>query len=88
MGDVIGYYFEHWDSNFISISVLITLLFVVSGYFYGKVFQKFCKSLKDIDATFLGIFAILGLFQIEMFWLVNVSGSTQIAFYTVPVPVD
>ncbi len=85
MGDVIGYYFEHWDSNFISISVLITLLFVVSGYFYGKVFQKFCKSLKDIDATFLGIFAILGLFQIEMFWLVNVSGSTQIAFYTVPV---
>ena len=43
--NTIGYYFENWNTDFISLSILVNIILLLSGYFYGKIFQKFIKPL-------------------------------------------
>ncbi|MBR2670508.1 MAG: hypothetical protein IKE36_12015 [Solobacterium sp.] len=81
MAGEIGYYFEHWNTNLFSISVLCCLVLIVSGYFWGKIFQKFFKSLKDVDCTFLGVFWIFAVFQIYSYFAVSWRVSSDIGYY-------
>ena len=37
----IGYYFTNWNTDVISIGVVINVVLLLSGYFWGKLFQKF-----------------------------------------------
>ena len=60
--ETIGYYFEHWNSNLFSVSIVMVLILILTGYFYGCVFRKFIKPLKNMDCTFLGVFFIMGVF--------------------------
>lgn len=76
----IQYYLEHWNTNVISLSVLITLVFLLAGYFYGCALKKLAPSLKKVDTTFLGFFTIIALFQLEIFWSVSTTQSTNIAY--------
>ncbi|MBQ1445898.1 MAG: hypothetical protein IIZ14_01465, partial [Solobacterium sp.] len=46
----------HWNSDPVSLGILSVLALMVSGYFYGRVYQKFIPALKNVDCTFLGIF--------------------------------
>ena len=66
----LNYYFQNWNTNPVSISAVICCLFIVSGYFYGKVMQKFIEPLKKIDCTFLGVIFMMGMFQIYTFYAV------------------
>lgn len=84
-GEGIGYYFANWNSNPISISVLVVLVLLLSGYFYGRVFQRFIKPLCNIDTTIIGVLFIFAVFQILTFYLVSSKGSTTIAFYVLIV---
>ncbi|MBP3890745.1 MAG: hypothetical protein J6D29_01090 [Solobacterium sp.] len=83
--ETIGTYLENWNSNYISLSVLITLILLTSGYFYGRLFERFAKSLKAIDATFLGFFFILSVFQFEIFWSISTKQNTIIAYRLLPI---
>ena len=85
MGDQISYYLNHWNDNMFSISILITLVLMLSGYFYGKIFQKYIKVLKRFDCTFLGVFFILALFQIYTFYAISLNTSTDQAYYLVAI---
>lgn len=85
MIETIGTYIENWNTNFISISVLITFIFLTSGYFYGRLFERFAKSLRYVDASFLGFFFILAAFQLEIFWSISATGSTAIAYRLLPI---
>ena len=76
----IGYYFANWNTNVISLSVVVNIFFLFSGYFYGKIFQKFIKPLKRLDCTFLGIFFILTIFQIFIYFNLGTNGTTDSAF--------
>lgn len=76
----IGYFFENWNSDFISISVLVVLIFMISGFFYGKIFQKFIKPLKHLDCTFLGVFFIFAIFQMFTFFAVTCAIDTTVAY--------
>lgn len=76
----IGYFFENWNSDFISISVIIVLLLMISGFFYGKVIQRFIKPLKDLDCTFLGIFFIFAIFQMFTFFAVTRAINTSVVY--------
>lgn len=60
----------HWNSDPVSLGVLSVLALMVSGYFYGRVYQKFIPALKNADCTFLGIFTIIGIFQLAMYFFV------------------
>ena len=80
MMNTIGYYFENWNTDFISLSILVNVILLLSGYFYGKIFQKFIKPLKKIDCTLIGIFIILTVFQIYIYFNVGTSGSTNSAY--------
>ena len=80
MMNTIGYYFENWNTDFISLSILVNIILLLSGYFYGKIFQKFIKLLKKIDCTLIGIFIILTVFQIYIYFNVGTSGSTNSAY--------
>lgn len=77
MLETIGYFFENWDSDFLSISVVINIVLLLSGYFYGKIFQKYIKQLKKIDCTFLGIFFIFAVFEIFIFFNLGTNGTTE-----------
>lgn len=77
----IGYYFRNWNSNVISISVLIVAVLLLSGYFYGKLFERFFKSLKNVDCTVLGVFFIVSVFQLEVYWGVSTMASTDVAYW-------
>ena len=76
----IGYYFANWNTDLISLSVVVNIVIFLSGYFYGKIFQKFIKSLRKIDCTVLGIFFILALFQIYIYFNLGTNGSTDSAY--------
>ena len=76
----IGYYFANWNTDLISLSVVVNIVIFLSGYFYGKIFQKFIKSLRKIDCTVLGIFFILALFQIYIYLNLGTNGSTDSAY--------
>lgn len=80
MMNTIGYYFENWNTDFISLSILVNIILLLSGYFYGKIFQKFIKPLKKIDCTLIGIFFIFTVFQIFIYFNVGTSGSTNSAY--------
>ena len=80
MMNTIGYYFENWNTDFISLSILVNIILLLSGYFYGKIFQKFIKPLKKIDCTLIGIFIILTVFQIYIYFNVGTSGLTNSAY--------
>jgi len=67
----VSYFFQHWNSDVVSIGCLLVLILLVSGYFYGRLFQKFIPSLKKVDCTFLGIFAIFAVFEIYVFYVVS-----------------
>lgn len=79
MMNTIGYYFENWK-DFISLSIIVNIILLLSGYFYGKIFQKYIKPLKKIDCTLIGIFLILTVFQIYIYFNVGTSGSTNSAY--------
>lgn len=76
----IGYFFENWNTDLISLSVVVNIVIFLSGYFYGKIFQKFIKPLRKIDCTVLGIFFILALFQIYIYFNLGTNGSTDTAY--------
>ena len=76
----IGYFFENWNTDLISLSVVVNIVIFLSGYFYGKIFQKFIKPLRKIDCTVLGIFFILALFQIYIYFNLGTNGSTDSAY--------
>ena len=80
MMNTIGYYFENWNTDFISLSILVNIILLLSGYFYGKIFQKFIKPLKKMDCTLIGIFFIFTVFQIFIYFNVGTSGSTNSAY--------
>ena len=80
MMNTIGCYFENWNTDFISLSILVNIILLLSGYFYGKIFQKFIKPLKKIDCTLIGIFLILTVFQIYIYFNVGTSSSTNGAY--------
>ena len=84
-GKGIGYYFSNWNTNPVSISVLVVLILLLSGYFYGRVFQRFIKPLNNIDTTIIGVLFIFAVFQMLTFYLVAAKGSTAIAYYTLIV---
>ena len=81
----IGYYFTNWNTDVISIGIIICLVLLLSGYFWGKLFQRFAKSLKNVDATFLGIFFIMAIFQVFVFACVPLRLNTDICYYLLPV---
>ncbi len=85
MAGTLGYYIENWNTNLFSISVLVCLVFIVSGYFWGKIFQKFIPSLKDADGTFIGIFFIFALFQIYAYYAVSWRVDSGIGFWLLAV---
>ncbi len=76
----IGYYFANWNTDLISLSVVVNIVIFLSGYFYGKIFQKFIKPLRKIDCTVLGIFFILALFQIFIYFNLGTNGTTDSAY--------
>ncbi len=76
----IGYFFENWNTDLISLSVVVNIVIFLSGYFYGKIFQKFIKPLRKIDCTVIGIFFILALFQIYIYFNLGTNGSTDSAY--------
>ncbi len=76
----IGYFFENWNTDIISLSVVVNIFLLLSGYFYGKIFQKFIKPLKKIDCTLLGIFFLLAIFQIYIYFNVGTGGTTDSAY--------
>ncbi|MEE3487324.1 MAG: hypothetical protein VZT48_04380 [Bulleidia sp.] len=61
------------------LSIAMTGVVMLSGYFYGRLLQKVCGLLDGIDCTFLGVFTILALFQIEIFWSYSTGVSTSVA---------
>jgi len=75
----LSYFFENWNTDVVSIGCLLVLILLVSGYFYGRLFQKFIPSLKNKDCTFLGVFTIFAVFQIYVFYIVSVRGESSIA---------
>ncbi len=76
----IGYYFANWNTDLISLSVLANIVIFLSGYFYGKIFQKYIKPLRKIDCTVLGIFFILAIFQIFIYFNLGTGGTTDSAY--------
>lgn len=74
----IGYYFANWNTNLLSISVVVCLILYLAGYFYGKIYEKYIPVLKKLDCTFLGLITILGFFQIFMYYALSFDVSTNI----------
>ncbi len=75
--DELSFYFQNWNTNMISISALICAVMMLSGYFYGKVFEHFISPLKRMDCTFLGILFIFGVFQIFTFYAIPMDTDPQ-----------
>lgn len=48
-------------------SIVITILFTLIGYLYGKIYSKYINSLEDISCIGLGILSVFALFQIITF---------------------
>ena len=80
MMNTIGYYFENWNTDFISLSILVNIILLLSGYFYGKIFQKFIKPLRKMDCSVLGIFFIFAIFQIFIYFNLGTNGTTSSAY--------
>ena len=40
MMNTIGYYFENWNTNFISLSILVNIILLLSGYFLWENISK------------------------------------------------
>ena len=77
----IGYYIQNWNTDMVSVAAIICILLVVSGYFYGKIFQHFIEPLKKIDCTFLGVIFIFAMFQVFTFYAVPNETSATIGLY-------
>ena len=80
-GESIGYYFQNWNSDVISISAVMAAIILLSGYFYGRVFQRFCRQLEDADTTVLGVLFIFAVFQALIFWSVSAASNSTIAYW-------
>ena len=76
----IGDYFINWNSDIISISAVLVLVLMLSGYFYGRIIQKYIPVLKNIDCTVFGVLFIFAIFQMEIIWAVYSHASTQISY--------
>ncbi len=74
-------YFQNWNTNVVSAGAVLAAGLIISGYFYGKAFQKLIRPLKNVDCTFLGVFFIIAVFQMEIFWSVSYTASTDIAYH-------
>ncbi len=79
----IGYYFTNWNTDAFSIGCLLTLVLIISGYFYGCVFRNLIAPLKNTDCTLIGICFILALFQAVIFFMIPSDASTNIAYYEI-----
>lgn len=75
----LSYFFENWNTDVVSIGCLLVLILLASGYFYGRLYQKFIPSLKNVDCTFPGIFTIFAIFEIYVFYIVSVRGDSTFA---------
>lgn len=73
-------YFKNWSTNVVSAGALLALALIISGYFYGKAFQKLIRGVRNTDCTFLGVFFIIAVFQLEVFWSVSYTAGTDIAY--------
>ena len=69
-----------WKTNMVSAGFFLVLILMISGYFYGCVLQKYVRSLRKADCTMLGVFGIMAVFQIVIYWSVSVNASTDIAY--------
>ncbi len=72
----IGYYLQNWDSDLFSIACLLAIFLLISGYFYGKAFQKLIPAIEKIDATFFGVYFIFAVFEIFDIYAIIHSSST------------
>ncbi len=70
-GTTLSYFFENWNTDVVSIGCLLAGILILSGYFWGRFFQKICPSLQKADATFLGVFTIFACFELYSFWAVQ-----------------
>jgi hypothetical protein len=67
----LSYFFENWNSDVLSIGCVLVGILMLAGYFYGRLLEHFVPALKKADTTFLGIFLILGVFEIYTFYAAN-----------------
>ena len=84
-GTTLSYFFENWNSDVVSIGCLLAGILMLSGYFWGRFFQKICPSLQKADATFLGVFAIFAGFELYSFWAVQTRADVSHAGMVVAV---
>lgn len=63
------------------IGCLMALLLIVSGYFYGRFFQKNIRSLQKLDATLFGVLFLIGFFEVTV--IIGILNGTSItpAYY-------
>ncbi|MDY3234903.1 MAG: hypothetical protein SOW94_10190, partial [Erysipelotrichaceae bacterium] len=54
IGEAISFYFSHWNTDYVSLAILIVGILMLSGYFWGRLIQHYAKPLKNADCTFLG----------------------------------
>ncbi len=79
MPQTLGYFIENWNADVVSLGVFSALLIALSGYFYGRLYQRFIPALKKMDTTIFGVLTIFSLFQAEIYWSVATDASTRIA---------
>lgn len=84
-GTSLSYFFEHWNSDVVSVGCLLAGILMLSGYFWGRFFQKICPSLQKADATFLGVFTIFAGFELYSFWAVQTRADVSHASTVVAV---
>lgn len=61
------------------LSILTAAVLLLSGYFYGRIYQKYIPLLEGKDCTGIGVFTIFALFQILTFLMIPLQLNTFIA---------
>lgn len=61
------------------LSILTAAVLLLSGYFYGRIYQKYISLLEGKDCTGIGVFTIFALFQILTFLMIPLQLNTAIA---------
>ena len=80
VSQTLGYFIENWRSDVVSLGVFSAFVIVLSGYFYGRLYQRFIPALRKIDTTIFGVLTIFALFQLEIYWSIGVDAPTRIAY--------
>ena len=75
----LGYFVENWNRDVVSLGIFSALGIAASGYFYGRLYQRFIPAIKKMDATIFGVLTIFALFQLEIYWSVATDAPCWIA---------